>query len=351
MFFKSKKLVAIDIGTSSIKLAEVEVSKNGCKLLAFGITPTPPNSVAGGDIPSPESAASAIKQVLNETRIKKKNVVTGLSGTSVIVKKITVPKMEKQLIAEQVRWEAEQYIPFDINEISLAHHVLRSSSGGADSMDVLLIAAQNQIVSQYMEAITLAGLQCHVLDVSGFALANCFEMNYGVIPGQCVGLLNIGAGTTNFVVVNGGEVIFTRDIPVGGGTFTTEIQKEMGVTASEAEALKMSAATGREVPAEVHSVISASTESVTEEIRNSFDFFAATSNGLSLGRLFFTGGGSNLPGLIEHIATSAGVSAERMDPFVRVRSQAKNMNQNYMAQVRPLAAVVLGLAMRKMGDS
>lgn len=351
MFFKSKKLVALDIGASSIKLAELEVSKKGCKLLSFGITPTPPQSVMGGDILSAESTARAITQILSDTRLKKKNVVTGVGGTTVIVKKITVPRMEKQLVAEQIRWEAEQYIPFDINEISLAHHVLGSSSDSADSMDVILVAVQNQTVSQYMEALALAGLNCQILDVSGFALANCFEMNYGVFPGQCMGLLNIGASLSNFVVINNGEVIFSRDIPVGGATFTAEIQKEMGVTSSEAETLKISAAMGQEVPAEVHSVISVTTDAVTEELRNSFDFFAATSNGLSLNRLFFTGGGANLPGLIEKVAASTGLAAERFDPFVRVKAQGKGFNESYLNQIRPLVAIVFGLALRKRGDA
>ncbi len=164
--------------------------------------------------------------------------------------------MDRKLIKDQIRFEAEQYIPFDINNISLAYHVL-SGSSSPDTMDILLIAAQNELVNQYTQVVSFSSLNCSVLDVSGFALANAFEVNYGKLPGEVVGVLNFGASITNFVVVQNGEVIFCRDIPVGGANYTNEIHKAMGVTVAEAEALKLSAISRREVPDEVHSVISA----------------------------------------------------------------------------------------------
>src|SRR5262249_39295166 len=151
----------------------------------------------------------------------------GMWGTSVIVKKISMPRMEDNLLAEQVKWEAEQYIPFDINEINLEFQKIDSGALGGESMDVLLIAAKTDLVFRYVEAIQSAGYMCTILDVSGFALANCFEHNYGRVPGQ-IALLNIGASVTNFVVVENGQPTFTRDIPVGGNTFNHDIQNEMG---------------------------------------------------------------------------------------------------------------------------
>lgn len=350
MFFKSKKVIGLDIGSSSIKLAEMDFNGKGAQLLSFGFAPTPPNSVTGGEIVDIASVGIAIQSLINEVKTKRKNIATAMWGTAVIVKKITIPRMDKKLIKDQIRFEAEQYIPFDINNISLAHHILAASSS-PDTMDILLIAAQNELVTQYTQVIEVSGLTCGVLDVSGFALANAFELNYGKIPGEVIGILNFGASITNFVVVQNGEVIFCRDIPVGGANYTNEIHKAMGVTVGEAEALKLSAVSRREVPDEVHSIISATNEAVTEEIRSSLDFLSATTNGLVLNRCFYTGGSSATSGLIETVSRVTGILMEPFNPFLRVKANPKKFSPEYLDQISSFAGVVTGLALREKGDA
>ncbi|AHZ86917.1 type IV pilus assembly protein PilM [Bdellovibrio bacteriovorus] len=350
MFFKSKKVIGLDIGSSSIKLAEMDVSGKGAQLLSFGFAPTPPNAVSGGEIVDIASVGIAIQQLINEVKTKRKIIATAMWGTAVIVKKITIPKMDRKLIKDQIRFEAEQYIPFDINNISLAHHILNSSAS-PDAMDILLIAAQNELVTQYTQVIEVSGLTCGVLDVSGFALANAFELNYGKIPGEVIGILNFGASITNFVVLQNGEVIFCRDIPVGGANYTNEIHKAMGVTVAEAEALKLSAISRREVPDEVHSIISATNEAVTEEIRSSLDFLSATTNGLVLSRCFYTGGSSATSGLVETVSRVTGIMMEPFNPFLRVKANPKKFSPEYLDQISSFAGVVTGLALREQGDA
>lgn len=350
MFFKSKKVIGLDIGTSSIKLAEMDFSGKGAQLLSFGFVPTPPNAVSGGDIVDVSAVGMAVQSLVADVASKRKNVATAMWGTAVIVKKVTIPNMDKKLIRDQIRFEAEQYIPFDINNISLSHHVL-STSGSPDTLDILLIAAQNELVNQYTRVVEMSGLQCSVLDVSGFALANAFELNYGKFVGEVIGILNFGASITNFVVIQNGEVIFCRDIPVGGANYTNEIHKAMGVTIQEAEALKLSAVSRREVPDEVHSVISATNEAVTEEIRSSLDFLSATTNGLTLNRCFYTGGSSATSGLIETASRVTGISMEPFDPFINVKANPKKFSPEYLEQIKSFAGVVTGLALRQIGDS
>lgn len=350
MLFKSKKVIGLDIGTSSIKLAEMDFSGKGAQLLSFGFAPTPPNSVSGGEIVDVSSVGMAIQSLINEVKSKRKSIATAMWGTAVIVKKITIPKMDKKLIKDQIRFEAEQYIPFDINNISLAHHILTGSSS-PDTMDILLIAAQNELVHQYTQVIEMGGLSCSILDVSGFALANAFELNYGKVPGEVIGILNFGAAITNFVVVQNGDVIFSRDIPVGGSNYTNEIHKMMGVTIPEAEALKLSAISRREVPDEVHSIISATNEAVTEEIRSSLDFLSATTNGLVLNRCFYTGGSSATSGLTETVSRVTGIYMESFNPFLKVKANPKKFSQDYLNQISSFAGVVTGLALRSVGDS
>jgi len=350
MFFKSKKVLGLDIGTSSIKIAELDVSRGGATLVSFGFAPTPANSVAAGEITDVSNVGIAVQGLMSEIQTKRKNVATGMWGTAVIVKKITIPKMDRKLIQDQIRFEAEQYIPFDINNISLAHHVL-GSSASSDTIDLLLIAAQNELVFQYTNVVESAGKKCSVLDVSGFALANCFEANYGRFSRDVVGILNFGASITNFVVIHNGDVVFCRDIPVGGQIYTNEIHKSLGVSSQEAEALKLSAVSRREVPSEVHSIISSTNEMVTDEVRNSLDFLSATTNGLTLSRCFYTGGSSTTTGLIESVSRVTGIPFEPFNPFAKIKGHPKKFSSDYLNQIRHFAAIATGLGIRQDGDS
>lgn len=349
MFFKSKKLIGLDIGTSSIKIAEMDVSRGGAQLLSFAIMPTPPNAIAGGEIHDLSSIGMALQSLVGDIKTKRKMVATAMWGTAVIVKRITIPKIDKKLVKDQIRFEAEQYIPFDINNISLAHYVLNSSTS-PDTMDILLVAAQNELANQYSQISELVGLKCAVLDVSGFALANSFELNYGRFPGEAIGVFNFGASITNFVVIHNGDVVFCRDIPVGGLNYTNEIHKAMGITIVEAEALKLSASTRRDVPDEVHSIISATNEIVTEEVRNSLDFLAATTNGLTLNRCYYTGGSSATSGLTDTLTRVTGIGFTPFDPFLKIKV-SKKISPDYVEQIKTFAGVVTGLALRQDGDS
>ncbi len=350
MFFSQKKILGLDIGTSSIKLAELESGRRGLTLNRFSIVPISPGLVTGGEIVDATSVTSAIEMAVRQAKTKRKHVATGMWGTSVIVKKISMPRMDENVVAEQIKWEAEQYIPFDVNEISLEHHILKSMRSGGENMDVLLVAAKQEFVFRYLETVEAAGLRCSMIDVAGFALANCFEFNYGVTP-EITALLNIGAGVTNFVVVDRGEVIFSRDVSVGGHTYTSDINKSMGVSAAEAEALKISASMGQEVPEEVNSIIASTNDAVVDELRNSFEFFSATAGGAAIQKFYVTGGSIYVPGLVESVSKATGIPFEVMDPFLKIGAASRTVPPEYLAQIKPLAAVVLGLGMRKEGDA
>lgn len=349
MFFKSNKVIGIDIGTTSIKIAELKISRGSATLESFAIVPTPPNSVAGGEIHDIAAISMAIQSGLHEAKIKNKNAATGMWGTAVIVKKVSMPRMDKKLIKDQIRFEAEQYIPFDLSNVSLGYHELNSNSA-PDTMDVLLVAAQNELVKQYSQSLEIAGLTCAVLDVSGFAFANAFEFNYGKMV-ETVGLINFGATITNFVVVQNGDIVFCRDILVGGANFTNEIHKTLGVTIPEAEALKMNAGAGREVPIDVHSVLSQVNEAVVEEVRNAIDFLGATTNGIAIRNFYYSGGASLTPGLVETLSRVTGVPAYPMSPWNKIKANTKKLDPNYIEQITSFSSVALGLSLRKVGDS
>ena len=349
MFFGEKKLVAIDIGTSSIKLAEVESSRRGPVLKRFAVYPLNPGLVVGGEIADAATVADCISTLLKTNKVKAKHASTGLWGGGVIVKKISMPKMEANLVAEQIKWEAEQYIPFDINEISLEHHILQNRNSTSESLEVLLVAAKQEFVFRSVETIESAGLKCSVLDVSAFALTNCFEANYGQLDGT-VALLNIGAAVTSLVVLDRGEIIFCRDIQIGGSQYTSEINKAMGVSLAEAESLKTSASMGQEVPSEVNSIIASANEQVVEEIRNSFEFYTATASGAAILRLYVSGGSIYIPGLIEQLSKAVSAPYEVFDPFLKITYDPKAFSAEYISQIKAISPIAIGLAMRKPNE-
>lgn len=349
MFFKSKKVIGLDIGSGSLKLAELDVTRSGATLQSFRLAPTPLNSVSGGEILDAGSLGAAIRGLFEELGSRRKGVSVGMWGMSVIVKKITMPKMDRKILAEQIRYEAEQYIPFDISNVSLAHHILTTSTS-PDTQDVLLIAAQNELVSQYVQTIEIAGLKAEIVDVAGFALANCFEVNYGKAPGEIIGLMNFGASVTNFVVVSNGEIIFCRDIPVGGQNYTNEISKSMGISPQEAEMLKLSAVAKQEVPDDVVNLISVTNETMAEEVRNSLDFLGATTNGVAVSRCLVSGGASVTTGLMDAVARTTGVSLETLNPFRQIKVNGKKIPPEYLDQIGSFSAVAIGLGLRQVGD-
>lgn len=349
MLFANKKILGLDIGSSSIKIAELEVSRGPTMLNAFAVIPTPPNAVGTGEIVDGSAIQMAIQSLLKELKTNRKNICVGMWGTAVIVKKITIPKMDKKVIKAQLKFEAEQYIPFDVNNVSLAHYILPGSQT-PDTMDILLIAAQNELVNEYTRVITNAKLKPVILDVSGFALANAFEANYGRIKTEIVGLMNFGASVTNFVVIQGGNAVFSRDIPVGGNNFTNEISKSLGVSLGEAEALKLNALAKGEIPEEINHVINMTNEVIADEVRNSLEFLSASTGGIIPNRIYFTGGSAYTLGLIETISKVVSLPFEEMNPFLRIKVNHKRISQSFSQQITPYSSIALGLGLRQVGD-
>lgn len=350
MFFDSNKVIGLDIGTNSIKVVELDVGPRKATVLSFGVTPTPAQTIVGGEITDPLTLSQEIKSLLAKTNSKRKHASVGIWGTAVIVKRVSLPKMDKQLLDEQIRWEAEQYIPFDIQEINLEYHVLSSSQASAETMDVLLVAAKKDLIMNYLETVESAGVSCSILDVSSFALANCFILNHPELANETSAVFDIGSGITNFVVVENGEAVFARDIPMGGLNYTSDIQKGMGVSMAEAEGFKLDISTGRPTPEELKGIVQSSHESFCDELNRSLDFFTSTSNQGRISKIYLTGGGSQMIGLKESLANLSQLPVEIFNPFHVVQVDKNVIATEYISQIAPLAAVAVGLGLRKVGD-
>src|SRR5678815_1926045 len=221
-FGKPKSVVGLDIGSSAVKAVELKASGKGYRVAAIASEPVPPDSIVDGAIIDGGAVAEAIKRLFAQKAFKTKEVAASLSGNAVIVKKISLPVMTEQELSDSIYWEAEQYIPFDIQDVNLDYQILDAGTGpdSRGSMEVLLVAAKKEKIGDYTSVIAQAGRTPVIVDVDAFALQNAYDVNYGLGPGQVVVLLNAGASAININIVQGDQSVFTRDISMGGNAYT-----------------------------------------------------------------------------------------------------------------------------------
>ncbi len=351
MFRKAKSLVGLDIGSSAVKAVELKPAGKGYKVAAFGSEPVPPDSIVDGAIIDGGAVAEAIRRLFGGRGIKTKDVAASLSGNAVIVKKITLPQMTESELAESIYWEAEQYIPFDIQDVNLDYQILdKGGEPGKGTMDVLLVAAKKEKIADYTGVIAQAGRSAVVVDVDAFALQNAYEVNYGIDPGSVIVLLNAGASATNINILNGDQSVFTRDISIGGNAYTEALQKELNLPFDLADQLKRGMPVDGVTFDDARPVLRAVSENVMLEIQKTFDFFKATAASDRIDRIMLSGGASRAEGFTEMLTERFEAPVEGLDPFKRVGFDVKRFQVGSTAEVAPTAAVAVGLALRRVGD-
>ncbi|MFN8059425.1 MAG: type IV pilus assembly protein PilM [Vicinamibacterales bacterium] len=357
MFFrKAKALVGLDIGSSAIKAVELKQSGKTWKVVAFGIEPLPPDCIVDGAIIDGALVADAIRRLFETQKIKTKEVATSLSGNAVIVKKISLPAMTPAELGESIYWEAEQYIPFDIQDVNLDYQILRGAvtgkqkPDGPSEMDVLLVAAKKEKIADYTGVITQAGRVPVVVDVDAFALQNAFEVGYGFEAGAVVALVNAGASTININIASAGESLFTRDISIGGNSYTEALQRELNLPYEGADQLKRGMAVDGMDFDMARPVVRAVTENVLLEVQKTFDFFRGTTASNRIDQVVVCGGTSRIEGFTEMLEERFEAKVEPFDPFRHIEFDAQAFNVASAADVAAVSAVAVGLALRKVGD-
>ena len=351
VFRRAKSLVGLDIGSSAVKAVELKPAGKAYKVSAFGSDVVPPDSIVDGAIIDGSVVAEAIRRLFAGLKIKTKDVAASLSGNAVIVKKITLPVMTESELAESIYWEAEQYIPFDIQDVNLDYQILdRGSEAGKGTMDVLLVAAKKEKIADYTGVIAQAGRSAVVVDVDAFALQNAYEVNYGIEPGAVVVLLNAGASATNINILNGDQSVFTRDISLGGNAYTEALQKELNLPFDLADQLKRGIAVDGVTFDDARPVLRAVSENVMLEIQKTFDFFKATASSDRIDRIMLSGGASRAEGFNEMLSDRFEAPIEALDPFKRVAFDPRKFQVDSADDVAPTAAVAVGLALRRVGD-
>ena len=349
---KPKAAVGLDIGSSAVKAIELRASGKGYRVAAFAVQPVPPDSIVDGAIIDGSAVAEAIRRVFENKAFKSKEVAVSLSGNAVIVKKITLPVMSETELAESIYWEAEQYVPFDIQDVSLDYQILDPGTGANSkgTMDVLLVAAKKEKIADYTGVISQAGRVPVVVDVDAFALQNAYELNYGLERDSVIVLLNAGASAMNINILSGEHSLFTRDISIGGNAYTEAVQKELSVSFETAEQAKKGESVDGISFEDVKPALHAITENVLLEIEKTFDFYKATASSDRIDRIVVSGGSSRINGLLRSLEDRFGSPVEPFDPFRKIAFDPGKLGITDVDAIAQTAAVAVGLALRKAGD-
>jgi type IV pilus assembly protein PilM len=352
VFRRAKSLVGLDIGSSAIKAVELKPVGKAYKVTAFGNEPIPPDSIVDGAIIDGAAVVDAIRRLFESRGIKTKDVAASLSGGSAIVKKISLPIMTEAELAESIYWEAEQYIPFDIQDVNLDYQILDSGNpaAGKNTMDVLLVAAKKEKIADYTGVIGQAGRNTAIVDVDAFALQNAYEVNYGTQPNEVVALLNVGASAITVNILSGDQSVFTRDISTGGNAYTEALQKELSLSYEQADQLKRGDAPDGLSFEDAKPIMRAVTENMMLEIQKTFDFFKATAASDRINRVVLSGGTARADGFAETLGERFEVPVESFDPFRKVLFEPRKFNLESADEVAPTAAIAVGLALRRTGD-
>ena len=352
MFFsRSKKgVVGLDIGSSAIKLVELRERKGEYHLQRLGVEPLSPEAIVDGSIMDSSLVVDAIHRLNDQTKVKNTSYATSLSGHSVIIKKIQLPAMPEAELAESIQWEAEQYIPFDINDVRLDYVVLEEGGPGRDNMEVLLVAVKRDKVNDYVSVISQTGKTPTIVDVDVFAMQNAYEANYDVDQRKTVALINMGAGVTNINIIARGQTVFWRDISFGGHQFTEALQRELNLAFAQAEALKQGEAVDRYAPTDARPVLDQVSAEMASEIRKTFDFFSATSSEGPVDELVLSGGCALTPNLLQVLRDRFEVPTELMNPLRRIKYKESDFDANWLQSIAPMMTVAMGLGIRKVGE-
>jgi len=346
----SKELIGLDIGSSAIKLAHVNPVGVEFRVKKFGVYPLPPDAIVDGAIMDHVSVIEGIKTALRELKVKEKEIATSLSGHSVIIKKVVLPTTTPEELEESIQWEVEQYIPFDIKDVKIDFQVIGPLKEDPSKMDVLLVAVKSDLVNDYVSVIKDAGLTPTIVDIDSIAAGNAFELCHPVSDEQVPMVVNVGASFININILHSGVPLFTRDVPMGGGMYTSEIQKQLAVSFDTAEELKVGKKDAGERAEKIAEIMRTVSNILSTEVQRSYNFFSATYPDRLVTKVYLTGGAAKSAFLKEMLTEKIGVDVELFDPFEGLILEEGSVDRSLAAGFNTAATVSIGLALRNQED-
>ena len=351
LFSGTKSLVGLDIGSTSMKLAEIVSTSQGMTLNRFLQIPVPPGVIVEGVLHDPSALAGVIKELFRNSGCKGKGIVTSLSGNSVIIKKVTLAQMEEAELRELIHDEAGKYLPFDnMDDVNYDFQILGDNEFNPNQMEVIIVAAKKADVNGYLDAFAAAGLTVMIMDVDSFALETMYEANYDFEDNEIIVIVNIGASLTNINVIKGGMSVFTRDFTMAGNAITEALQERFQVTAEEAERMKVEGTAGAQEIPDLENAILDAAEPICSEIERSVDYFRSTFGGEEIKHVFLSGGSSRIAGLSDLLSQRLNIGTQLINPLSKIGHNKKNIDEGKLDSIKTVGAVAIGLGLRKIGD-
>lgn len=349
MIFRKKDIVGLDIGSKHIKVVQLKDVKGKYQLERLGIATLEPELIVDGSILDSSRVIEAIKGLITNTNIKIKDAALSLSGhSSVIIKRVSFQQMSEDELSESIKFEAEQYIPFDIEDVNLDFQIL-GPGDKENMMDVLIVAAKKDKINEYVTVAKGAGLNPLIVDVDAFALENMYELNYEMRTDENVALVNVGASMININILKGGISVFTRDSAVGGNLHTEALQKEFTISYANAEKLKQEGKMEGISEEDMKAVLVSTSEDIIAEISRSFDYFRDTTNYENINEIILCGGGALTTGFMTLLTERFGINTTMAEALKNI-TIPDSFDKDYLKKVEPIISVAVGLALRRTGD-
>jgi len=345
---KTLPLLGLDITTSSVKLIELSQSGKRFRVESYSAEPTPPSSVSEKAIVDAKAVGEAIRRAVKRSGAKATDVAIAISGDAAITKVIQMPSsLSERDLEGQVEIQADQYIPFPMEEVSFDYEIVGPNENDPELMDVLLVATRTDNVEQRQVAVEAAGLKAHIVDVEAFALENACQLLSHQIPdggmGQYVAIVDIGASSTTFSVLQDLKVIYTRDFAFGGQQLTEEIMRTYGLSMEDAGRAKKQGGLPSNYQPEV---LEPFIDDMTQQVSRSLQFYLASGGGREQPDMILACGGcANIPGIADVISSRVGIPTEVGDPLGQMKISSKAKSQGVHSDATALLTAC-GLALR-----
>jgi type IV pilus assembly protein PilM len=347
LFRGDSRVLCLDIGSSAVKLLEVDNPGTNPRVRAYGSVALPATAVLNNTVQEPEQVAAAIRSLCDAVGAKSKDVVGAVPGPAVIIKKIQLPNQPPSELENSVLFEAGNFIPESLENVNLDYQVLDYLER-ENQVEILLVAVKKEIINSYTTTIRMAGLEPVVIDVDYFALENMFELNYAPPANEIVALVNVGARYTCINILRGNRSTFTGDVPVGGKEFNDALVRNLGVSMSEAENIKLGA--NPEYPADhVESVLQPVREFLAEEIHRALSFFWTAATDESISAVYLSGGAAQVPGFAPLLNERLEIPVHLAKPFDKV-DIARGVDRGALEREAASFAIAVGLGSRRPGD-
>ncbi|MEX0908038.1 MAG: type IV pilus assembly protein PilM [Gemmatimonadota bacterium] len=341
LFGRSKLSAGLDIGSGVVKLVVIDHSKPEPEIVQVATSPLVPDAIVEGEVMDPVLVAETVRSIIESAGLKRKDVVAAVGGHDVIVKKIPMDRMSQSDAREVIRWEAEQHVPFDMENVQLDFQILDPDSD-RPQMAVLLVAAKRELIENRISLLTDAGLNPAVIDVEAFALHNAFQHNYPDVREGMVALVNIGHETTNVNLISDGAPSLVRDVPFGTRRLREVLQRDRNLTGDQAEDVLQ----GRSDPGALRALLEERVDELAIGIERAAAFIVTQSGGEGIRRVFLSGGGAGIHGMVDAVAARMNVPAELANPLQRIGVRPEVMESVPMEQLASMLMLPVGLALR-----